>query len=223
VFAYLYLPRNTSRPLQLIHYVPSDAAFFGLTVPEEIEAHAAPYIKAGRAVFCVVLEGYKERPWPTGYSPPDLASVAYREMVVRWAIDQRRGLDYLASRTEIDPSKIACYGVSVNNRKLTLIAVETRYGSIILTGAGLLRSWARMIPEANGLNFAPNIRVSKLMINGRYDEAISFATEAEPLFNLLPEPKQLILLDTGHIPPLETSVPIVNGWLDRTLGPVTRE
>ena len=222
-FAYLYLPKNTPPPLQVIHYVPTDAAYYGLTVPEEVEAHAAPYIKAGRALFAVVLKGYKERPWPANHQAPKRDSVAYREVVVNWAIDHRRGLDYLATRAEVDSGKIACFGVSVNNRKLALIAAESRYAAVILMGAGLLRSWAGMIAEANGVNFAPHIAAPKLMIHGRYDEAIPYRTEGEPLYRLLREPKRLLLFDQGHVPALELSVPALNSWLDETLGPVRRE
>ncbi len=222
-FAYLYLPKNLQPPVQLIHYIPTDAAYYGLTVAEEIEANAASYIKAGRAVFSVVLKGYKERPWPAGYSPPKNTSVQYRDLVVNWATDHRRGLDYISTRSEIDAEKIACYGVSVNPRKLTLIAVESRYAAVILVAAGLIKSWSGMIPETYGGNFAPHIRAPKLMLHGRYDEVISYRTEGEPLYKLLREPKELVLFDQGHIPSLEISVPIINQWLDRTLGVVKRE
>jgi dienelactone hydrolase len=222
-FAYLYLPKNTQQPVQVIHYVPSDAAYYGLTIPEEVEGHAAPYIKAGRAIFAVALRGYKERPWPPNRAPVKIDSVKYREQVVEWATDQRRGLDYLATRNEIDSGKIICLGVSVNTRKLTLVAVEPRYAAVILMGAGLMKAWSNTIAEANGANFASHIRAPKLMLNGRYDEAIPFKTEAEPLYKLLREPKELILFDQGHIPPLDVSVPIINRWLDKTLGAVKRE
>lgn len=79
-----------------------------------------------------------------------------------------------------------------------------------------------MIAEANGANFAPHILAPKLMINGRYDEAIPFRTEAEPLYKMLRGPKQLVLVDHGHIPPLEVSVPAINNWLDDKLGTVKR-
>ena len=222
-FAYLYLPKNTRLPVPAIHYVPTDSAYYGLTVPEEVEAHAAPYIKAGRALFAVVLKGYKERPWPANHRAPKRDSVAYREMVVNWAVDHRRGLDYLATRTEVDSGKIAGFAVSVNNRKLALIAAEPRYAAVILLGAGLLRSWAGMIAEADGANFAPHIDAPKLMIHGRYDEAIPYKTEGEPLYRLLREPKRMILFDQGHVPSLELTVPAINTWLDETLGPVRRE
>lgn len=113
--------------------------------------------------------------------------------------------------------------VSGNNRKLALAAIESRHAAVILVGAGILRSWAGMIPETDGVNFVSSIAVPKLMIHGRYDEAVMFESEARPLFELLTEPKRLVVFDQGHIPPLEVSVPIVNQWLDETLGAVKRE
>jgi formylglycine-generating enzyme required for sulfatase activity len=220
--AYLYLPKNAQRPLQVIHYIPTDAAFYGLPVSDEIETHAAPYIKAGRAVFAVVLKGYRKRDWPSGFQVPKRDSVAYRDMVVNWAIDHYRGLDYLTTRTEIDAGKIACFAVSVNNRKLTLVSTERRYAALILMGAGLIKSWSEMIKEADGVNFAPHMLAPKLVIHGRYDEAIPYRTEAEPLFKLLRGPKRLVVVDYGHVPPLEVSVPIINRWLDETMGTVKR-
>lgn len=86
-----------------------------------------------------------------------------------------------------------------------------------------MKSWVGIIAEVNGANFAPHIRLPKLMIQGRYDEAISYKTEAEPLFKLLREPKQLQVLEQGHIPPLEVSVPIINEWLDKTMGVVKHQ
>ena len=104
--------------------------------------------------------------------------------------------------------------------RLTVIGVETRYRSIILMGCGY--PLPGLIPETDAANFLPHARSPKLMIHGRYDEIILFKTGAEPFYKLLREPKRLILHDGGHIPPLEVSVPAINGWLDETLGPVKR-
>ena len=51
----------------------------------------------------------------------------------------------------------------------------------------------------------------------------SRVARALPLWNLLREPKELVLVDgSGHVPPLEARVPAINEFLDRTLGPVER-
>lgn len=220
-FAYLYLPKNAPRPLQVIHYYPTSGVDFALTLTEEVEGHAGPYIKAGRAVFAVVLKGYTERPRPPGYTSPKPDSVNYRELIVNKVIDSRRGLDYLVTRNEVDPSRIAFFGVSMNQPRLTVVAVETRYAAVILMGCGY--PVPGLIPEADAANFLPHVRPPKLWVHGRYDERVILKTMAEPFYKLLPEPKRLIVHEGGHVPPLEVAVPMINGWLDETIGPVSRQ
>ncbi len=220
-FAYLYLPKNASRPLQVIQYYPGAGVDIGLTVPDEVEGHAAPYIKAGRAVFAVVLKGYSERPQPPNYTPAGRDSVRLRGAVVNKVIDSQRGLDYLVTRSEIDPGKIAFFGVSMNQTRMSLLGVETRYAAVILMGCGY--PFPGLIPETDAVNFLPHARPPKLWIHGRYNEIIPLKTGAEPFYKLLGEPKQMFLHDGGHIPPLEVSVPAINSWLDKTMGPVKRD
>jgi pimeloyl-ACP methyl ester carboxylesterase len=189
-----------------------------------MEDRIAPLIKSGRAAFGVVINGYSERLRPQGYVPPDPAKVEYRERSVNWITDVRRGLDYLETRKEIDPTKIAFFGPSAGARiGLILAAVETRYRAVILMGGGVSKRDSQTIAEANPINFAPHIRGPKLMVNGRFDEDTPFKTQGEPLFKLLGEPKRSIVFDGGHIPPLEFLVTTMNGWLDETLGPVKHE
>ena len=78
------------------------------------------------------------------------------------------------------------------------------------------------LPEVTEANFAGHIRAPKLLINGRYDEVHSLKRLIEPLFQLLPEKKKLVLYDGSHSPPIEVAVPVINQWLDETLGPVRR-
>ena len=218
--AYLYLPKNSKPPFQLIHFIPGVSAFRSLTVPQYVEWLLSPHVKAGRAVFAVVLEGYVERKWPSDI-PFDYSSVRYRDQVVSWVTDIRLGLDYLETRDDIETRKIAFYDVSLTNLAL-VPAVEPRYRSVVFVGIGLPKLWVNAIPEANPINFAPHIHAPKLMLHGRFDESNPLKSEAEPLYNLLREPKRLEVFNGGHVPPLEVSVPIVNAWLDTTLGPVLR-
>ena len=48
------------------------------------------------------------------------------------------------------------------------------------------------------------------------------ALRQAPLTSCLSGPKRLELVDSGHLPPLELRNPIINSWLDETLGPVVR-
>jgi serine/threonine protein kinase/formylglycine-generating enzyme required for sulfatase activity len=223
--AYLYLPKNYPRPLQVIHIVPAGDVAGGLrSLPDSMEDRLAPFIKSGRAAFGVVINDYIERLRPQGYVPPDLNSLEFRERSVNWVTDVRRGLDYLETRNEIDPTKIALFAPSAGARiGLILGAVETRYHSVFLMGAGVSKSDSQTIAEANPVYFAPHIRGPKLLMSGRYDEDVPFKTRAEPLFKLLREPKRAIVFDGGHIPQLELLVTTMNGWLDETMGPIKHE
>ena len=222
VMAYLYLPKNFRAPFQVIHFVPGTSAFYSLTVPQYVNLVVQPYIKSGRAAFVVVLKGYVERKSPDSHKSPTLASVKYLEEMVNWVTDMRRGLDYLETRNDIEASRIALLATSTEEN-LIVPAIESRYRSVVLMGFGLPKTYLGCIPEANPIYFAPHVRAPKLMLNGLYDEVAPFKSTAEPLYKLLRQPKRLEVYVGGHMPPFEVAVPIVNRWLDRTLGPVQQE
>ena len=221
VTAYLYLPKNYQGPFQVIQFLPAGDVYGGyITISESVEMILTPHIKSGRAVFAVVLKGFKEREHPPDYLRPSYKTVKYRDEIVNKAIDLRRGLDYLETREDVDTSRIAIYGYSQGGKEsLIYAAIEERFRYLIMVGVGMQKSELAWIAEAGPLNFAPHIRASKLMLKGRYDEASPFKTDAEPLFKLLSEPKRLVLYDGSHTPPLEVAVPVINGWLDENLGP----
>ena len=121
--------------------------------------------------------------------------------------------------------RLAYIGVSwgAANRALIFAAIENRYRSVIFMAGGISPSGRQKLPEVNPINFVPYIKPPKLLLNGRYDEAFALETRARPLYKLLREPKQFSLVDAGHVPPLEKRVPIINKWLDETLGSVKFE
>jgi len=222
--AYLYLPRNYLRPLQVVNFIPAGDVDSGFrSLPDSMEDRLAPIVRSGRAAFGVVLKGYIERLWPGDRVAPDPRSAEYLDEMIGLVTDLRRGLDYLATRPEIDRDRIAVFAPSAGSRVgLIVAAVETRYRTTVLMGAGITRGDARAIAEANPVGFAGHIQGPTLMLHGRYDEDTNLATEAEPLFQLLPEPKHLTLFEGGHIPDLEVMVRELNAWFDETLGPVRR-
>jgi formylglycine-generating enzyme required for sulfatase activity/tRNA A-37 threonylcarbamoyl transferase component Bud32 len=222
ILAYLYLPRRAAPPYQTLVYVPSSAAFFFQPVWAAIEADLAPHIKAGRAVFAVVLKGMLERPERTGFEPPPSASVRFRDLMVLHATEIRLGMDYLETRGDIDRTRLAYVGLSLGaGSRLPFAAVDDRFRSVVLIGAGIDERVQPTLPEAANFNFAPYIRPPKLVLNGRQDEEHPWNTRGLPLWNLLREPKELVLVEgAGHHPPLEQRVAPINAFLDRTLGPV---
>jgi cephalosporin-C deacetylase-like acetyl esterase len=222
---YLYLPRNFPRPLQVIHYVPGlDVEIGQRPATQSAESFLGTEIKSGRAVFVVALKGYTERLRPVGFVQPNQTTAEYRDKIVNWMTDLRRGLDYLETRNDIDSKKIAFFGLSSGATiGLILAAVDRRYAAVFLAATGIEKSNTQWIAEANIVNFAPHIRGPILMLQGRYDEIVVWKAEAEPLYKLLREPKRLILFDGGHAPPLELFATTIDRWLDETLGPVKKE
>lgn len=220
--AWLYLPKSARPPFQVVHFVPASNAYAGEPITAIAESDRfAPFIKAGRALFVVDLPGYPGRERPPGYQRPAGPTVAFRQRAVAEATDERRGLDYLETRKDVDASRIAFMNASISWQGIIFSAVEPRYRSVVFIGVGVYPDQAAWIPEANPVSFAPHVRPPKLVVNGRWDEDFAFKTEAEPLFKLLAEPKRLELYDGGHIPPPTLLVPPVNAFLDRTLGPVS--
>ena len=135
----------------------------------------------------------------------------------------RRGLDYLETRTDIDKERIGFFGPSAGAQiGLILTALEDRYRGIVMVGAGLPRRTVPVQPAAEPANFAPHIRAPKLIVQGTYDEDTPLRTAADPLFNLMTQPKKRQLFDGGHVPTVDVLLKLTAGWLDETLGPVKR-
>ena len=222
--AYLYLPHHVPRPLQVIHFLPAgdvDSGFRSLR--DSIDDRMAPFVRAGRAVFGVVLEGYIERLRPPGFRRPDVSTAEYADIVVDRVVDLRRGLDYLETRKDLDATRIAAYAPSAGAiLGITVAALEERYRTVIFVGAGISAGYRSINATANPVNFAPFIRAPKLIIQGRYDEDTPVRTAAEPFFKLLPAPKQMVMYDGGHVPSVEVSLVTARDWLDQHLGRVAR-
>lgn len=222
--AYLYLPPLAARPLQTMVFVPSSNAFQSRSVSDDVERILGPNIRAGRAVLAVVFRGMAERGFGPGWEPPAPSSVRFRDLMVLHATEMRRAIDYLATRDDIDMQRLSYVGVSWGaGSRIVFSAVDTRFRAVVLIGGGIDERVQPTLPEAANFNFAPYIRAPKLLLNGRDDEEHPWFTRALPLWNLLREPKQLVLVPgAGHVPPIEVRVPAINQFLDQTLGPVAR-
>ena len=222
ILAYLYLPRAASPPYQTLVYVPASHAFFGDPVYEQMEWFLAPVIRSGRAAFTVVMDGMVERAWPSGQRPPAPPTVGFRDLMVRHATELRLGLDYLETRDDIDPDRLAYVGLSWGAGSRALFAaVDDRFDAIIFAGGGIDERIQPVLPEAFQVNFLPHIEAPTLMLNGRQDEEHPWLTRALPFWELLTEPRELVLAENeGHVVSVETRVPAINGFLDRHFGPV---
>ena len=67
-------------------------------------------IKSGRAVLYPVYKGTYQR--SDSLPPTSRTAHFYRDHVIMWAKDLRRGIDYLETRPDVDTGPLAYYGVS---------------------------------------------------------------------------------------------------------------
>jgi dienelactone hydrolase len=219
--AYLYLPRRGTPPFQTVVFFPGSGALF----QRSYEAVGTPpfdyIVKSGRAVLMPIYWGTFERNRNVPTDQPD-TTAAYRDRVVYWARDFRRAVDYVASRPDLDSTRIGFMGYSWGGRLgPLLVALEPRIRTAVLYVAGL--KLQRSLPEADPFNYAPRVRIPVLMANGRYDFFFPIETSQIPLYRLLgspPEQKRHVVYDGSHFVPRAMLVPEVVNWLDRWLGPV---
>ena len=220
--AHLYLPKNFRRPLQVVHFSPAGDVYSGWrALDQSIELTMAPVIRGGRAVFAVVMPGFIGRPRSPGFTAPDSRSDEYTDFTARQVRELRQGIDYLASRNDLDLARLSFVAVSAGSWEgIVLAALEDRYRSVMLIGSGISSEEITDTPAANRINFAPRIRGPKLMLQGRYDDSAPLDSVARPLFDILSEPKRLEIFDGGHVPKSEIRVRMITGWLDETVGKV---
>jgi formylglycine-generating enzyme required for sulfatase activity len=220
--AYLYLPSGYQRPLQIIHFSPAGDVVNGWRpLPASIEMTLPAFIRGGRAVFSVAMEGFFDRPAPPDFIDPDTRSPQFVDYVVTQVTELRRGLDYLETRKDLDTSRIAFIGPSAGSwAGVILTALESRYRSVVFIGTGIAPEDVTDVLPTNRIHFAPRIAAPKLMMQGLYDEDSPLKSHAEPLYRLLREPKRLFTYEGGHAPSTDVLVPTVTNWLDETMGPV---
>jgi len=160
-------------------------AFFGhsgiLTI-KRIEDLQLPFefvVRSGRALMVPAYSGTLER----GPSPFNLPPSQARERALKWSMDLGRSIDYLATRTDIDTTRLAFYGVSTGAAQgPRLIAVDPRFKTAVLASGGLRDGDP---PEVDAYNFAPRVHIPVLMLNGRDDFIFPMRTHQVPLFEAL--------------------------------------
>jgi pimeloyl-ACP methyl ester carboxylesterase len=218
---YLYLPKTVKRPLQTIVYFPGSAAAVFKSVDQWRTIHLDFLIKSGRAFAFPMYKGTFERIDGPRLDAAGL-DMARRARFLQVALDLRRSIDYLETRSEVDSSKLAYYGYSWGSRVgPMMLAVEPRLKAAILYIAGI--SFQRSQPEVDELNFVSRVKVPVLMLSGRFDEVFPLETSAKPMFQLLgtpPDKKKHVISDGGHFVPRPQFIRETLDWLDRYLGPV---
>jgi serine/threonine protein kinase/dienelactone hydrolase len=220
--AYLFLPKNVRPPYQTVLFFPSarvedlrdssklgDLKFFDYVV------------QSGRAVmYPIYLDTYERQ--VNLYLRQGLVD---NELNIGHYKDAARSIDYLATRSDIDSSKLAYLGVSMGSAKGVIISTllqDRLKTSIFLDGGYFLFP---PTPGNDQADFAPRLKIPVLMVNGRYDYSFSLDRAQNPLFAMLGTPsgdKRHLVLDTPHdvTDQRPQLVKAVLDWLDHYLGRV---
>ena len=226
VIAQLFLPRRAAPPFQVVVYFPGSMALGSRpsdSLGESIEftQNASFFLQAGRAVLYPVLKWTHER----GRGGEGLPADGTRDEAV-WQVqvvqDVRRSVDYLVSRPDVDPGRLAYCGFSWGGWMAgVVLAAESRFRAGIIHSGGL-QSW-KTRPEVDPIHYVSHVRVPVLMLNGRYDLVVPLETEARPMFERLGTPdrdKRLYVVDSDHWIPRTDLIRESLAWLDKYLGPV---
>ena len=171
VIALLFLPRKSVGPFQTVIVFPGIYAFWE-TTSDEIDAESEfDYIlKSGRAVVYPIYYGtYERNKIDLNFSkawPKKKYQNAYTELLIKWVKDFGRTIDYLATRKDIDTSRLAYLGISWGGRLGTIFtAVEGRLKASVLILGGFAAD-ASPRPEADEFNYTARVLIPTFMLNG---------------------------------------------------------
>ncbi len=216
LLAYLFLPKQGTRPFPAVVFFPPGISFVLPGLPADETRHFDFLLKSGRAVLYPIYKGtFQRRDSLRSYVAN--GSIAYRDHVVMWAKDLGRAIDYLETRPEISTGRLAYYGVSWGGAMGGLMpAIEPRIKLCVLQVAGLQFTPVR--PEVDPVNYLPRIHVPTLMINGRWDFYFPIETSQIPMFRLLgtpPDQKRHVIEEGSHFVPRVRLIQETLAWLDR--------
>jgi len=168
----------------------------------------------GFAVMILDAVYHGERTAENDYAGPSLKyPIAARDMIMQTAIEHRRSIDYLSSRTDIDTTRIGMLGLSMGGLiTFQLTSIDSRIKTAI---AGL----TPQIKEPKykpvvSTTFASHVACSSyLMFMGNKDNWYTMK-EARQLYDLIPiTQKEFVEYDTGHEPPAEYVEKVTNWFV----------
>lgn len=219
---YLALPANATGPVPVVllidgvqgskeRWFTDDSWPRGPLVTEGL-------IAAGIGVFALDAVYHGERAAENDYRTPQFsARPADRDMIVQSIVEQRRGLDYLATRPDVDMTRVGALGLSMGGiMTFALSSMDPRLKAAV-AGVTPIRPMKEVIaiPIAP-MTFAPQITIPILTMIGREDGFYS-VDDARQLLALIRSPvKDLQIYESGHRLPAEYAARAV-AWLSTYL------
>lgn len=178
-------------------------------------------LKGGFAVMICDLVYHGERNYENGFAgQPWFTEYPYaaRQMTIQTAIEYRRAMDYLATRTDIDNTRIGMLGLSMGGMiAFELASIDSRIKSAV---AGLTAIFKKDEFQAyTPSTFAGHVKCNSfLMFMGNKDYLYSMK-EARQLYEMIPiKNKEFVEYNTGHELTVEY-VTLVTDWFVKNLKP----
>lgn len=225
IIARIDLPRDAEPPFQAVIYLSGINSIQQRSYSEmPIDRRLNFVVKGGRAMVRPVLSGMYER--NNGATLLLMTGPrSRRELFARWRMDISRTLEYLATRPDIDATKISFMGLSLGATCAPILLIdEPRIKSAILLSGGFT---AMLLDEAGVRELVTHVRgidIPILMINGKYDYIFPMETSQKPMFELFGTPeedKRHVQFEAGHADlPRSGLIKETLDWLDRYHGPV---
>jgi dienelactone hydrolase len=223
--AYLFLPKKVQPPYQTVLFFPSARVLFLQDSQNGLGLGDLKFfdyvVQSGRAVMYPIYESMYER--QVKFSLP--SGGQSMQITTDWYKDAARSLDYLATRSDIDNSRLAYLGVSMGSADGVIFStlLQDRIKTAVWLDGGYFLDDAP--PGGDQADFVSRMKKPVLMVNGRYDYTFSLEQAQDPMFAMLGTPakeKRHLVLETPHDvtedkPQLVRSVV---GWLDDYLGRV---
>jgi dienelactone hydrolase len=221
MMAYLFLPRNAEPPYQTVVYFPGSGAIHSRS-SEGLSLRRTDYVpKSGRALLFPIYKSTYERGDGLVSDYPDETN-NWKDHVIMWGKDLKRSIDYLETREDIDPDRLAFMGISWGAAMgPIMMAIEPRFQAGVVVVAGL--NFQKALPEVDQVHYLQRVEIPLLMLNGKYDFFFPYETSQLPYFELLKTPaadKRLVVHEAGHSFPRTELVKETLSWLDRYLGAV---
>jgi serine/threonine protein kinase/dienelactone hydrolase len=223
--AYLFLPKHVRPPFQTVLFFPSARIFYIHSNDNGRNLGDMQFfdyiLQSGRAVMYPIYQDTYER--KVHFYMPGASQ--FIQITTDQFKDAARSLDYLATRPDIDRSRIAYLGVSMGAAQGVINAelLQNRLKTAILLDGGYFLD--PPVPGGDQAEFATRLKIPVLMVNGRYDYVFAVELAQNPLFNMLATPpadKRHVLLDTPHDVTEQRPqlISAVLDWLDKYLGRV---
>ncbi len=181
-------------------------------------------LEAGYAVFALDAQAHGDRIAENDYhvvnlyedpnAPPRKNYFTLRDIITQTIRDYRRGIDYLATRSDIDMARIGIVGYSMGGfHAVSLTAVEPRIKASV--GCVVPVSWQED-PILNPANYVHAIGDRPFMMAQGKEDPLCNEAQSKILYSLFPKGNtRLVLYDSEHKLPVDWVADAIPWLTDR--------